>query len=152
MKIQRFTLVIIVALFGLLAVLPTTSVFAQADNHAPIISADFPDTVITKQGVAHRDSIFALPLADFGYDADGDSLIWSTSTEDSIGAFFSSGQETLYVHSAGDWYGRGRFTVKLEDLSGAYDEKEVAVVAFKRDGTLLSADGTQTEYYVPWHP
>ena len=61
--------------------------FARAQNQPPVISQDFPDTVITNQGVSVKDSIFALPLADFGFDPDGDSLIWSTSTEDSVVRF-----------------------------------------------------------------
>ena len=125
---------------------------AFSQNNAPSIAAGFPDTVITKQGVSNPDSIFALPLADFGFDADGDPLTWSTSTEDSITAFFDAEQDTLFVHSSGQWYGRGSFTIKLKDTSGAYDEKQIYVIAFKKDGTLKSPDVSKTEYYIPWHP
>jgi hypothetical protein len=129
----------------------STMLIAQT-NHVPTISADFPDAVITKQGISVKDSIFALPLVDFGFDLDGDSLTWSTSTEDSVMAFFNANQETLYVHGKENWYGRGKFIVRLEDNSGALDEKEIDVVCIKKDGTLLSNDGTKTEYYIPWHP
>ncbi len=128
------------------------STLSAKTNNPPIISPDFPDTVITKQCVSHKDSIFSLLLSDFGYDADADSLIWSTATEDSVVAFFSALQDTLYVHSKGNWYGRGKFTIKLADAFDGHDEKEVAVIAFKRNGTLRSADSTKTEYYIPWHP
>ena len=121
-------------------------------NNPPIISLNFPDSVIIKQNVTHRDSIFALPLVDFGTDADGDSLIWTATTQDSIIAFLNSRLDTLYVHSQDNWFGRGTFRIRLEDLNDGYHEKEIPVTVFKSDGTLLSKDGTKTEYYIPWHP
>ncbi len=124
---------------------------SPAQNNAPTITTDFPDTVITKQGISHKDSIFALQLTDFGFDSDGDSLFWSTSTQDSIITFFSTNQDTLYVHSQEIWFGRGVFTIKLADVFGDYEEKDIVVIAFKKDGTLLSDDGSKTEYYIPWH-
>ena len=136
---------------SLFLLLLSTILNAQT-NHTPIISPDFPDTVITKQGVTPKDSIFALQLADFGSDPDGDSLIWSISTNDSVATFFSAKQDTLFVHSRSKWFGRGHFVVQLTDMSGAFETKEIAVVAFNKDGKLPSADGTKTEYYIPWHP
>ena len=142
---------ILINTFFMLAFLCLFSPTAYSKNNRPLISSEFPDTVITKQGVSNPDSIFALPLADFGFDSDGDLLTWSTATEDSIMVFFDADQETLFVHSQDDWYGRGFFTVKLFDGNAGEMQKEVQLVAFKKDGTLGSSDGTKTEYYIPWH-
>ena len=64
-KKMQISLFIVGLMFG--------NLFAQ--NHAPIISDDFPGTGTTKQCVSNLDSIIVLPLVDFSTAPDGDSII-----------------------------------------------------------------------------